>query len=415
MTKFSTLSSEYIQIGRTSSPATFQQKLAAGPFADKFFAVAVVICFFTASGLGAHLWLMLNGQMQMSSSYASFRSTHALLQMYLVFAPIIVGFISQAGSKLLGADAKPNPICLLELLALIVGSTLLVIWPNGLSGKIIIGAAILTCFFLVLRLMRPPYSAHNQHRGYLFLFSLGGFLLSLFLDVTTPAGGVFLIWTGLGAAIFSGGEQFIVNFLKGSPLTDKHATNFRIIFGASIVMLFLFASFNISNDILWRIFGCFSFATLSTFLAYTKIWKIQLQTLKSPLGCAFLCSFLWAFLATLEILIYGHAALDSALHLFATGWGMTLVLAITCQIMGFLSGQMVLKPIYLFASLLLWQTVPLGRGSKLLFILPPTFSWVVITAATLVLGVWAWGILRAEWRILKRQANISQGEAMQSC
>ena len=107
----------------------------------------------------------------------------------------------------------------------------------------------------------------------------------------------------------------------------------------------------------------------------------------------------------------GPITVDQVMHMWATGWGATLIIVVMPRIVGFLGGRDVLRERSLVIVTLFWQVVPLGRGFA------PGSSFVLASSviASLVLIWWGGAMMIGIFRLLRHQAHMKSGRAMIQC
>lgn len=404
---------QLVQITSRKKPASFSERFSAGPIADKFFTVGAIAVFIGIAGLGTHLWLMLNGQMDTPTNYADLKFLHVLIQYYLFFAMFTLGFTIQAGPKLLGLTVNqrfPSPVILIvPTLLLLTGFY----WIDHTRHAAALGIFVTFAWILVIWIRLCRRAALNQHAQFFLSHSLAGFALLPLLDLRIPADALVGFWIAVAPAIIGGSEQFIANFSGGARCSGRWGLLIRFLYAST--SLYAFFSLQIQGAVYWRLWAAGVCTCFLLFAYATKAWKSIRSIFLTPLQFALAISQFWLLLAGALVLYYGDWALDSALHLMASGWGLILILAVSSQIMGHLSGRDVWSPRTGKILLIFWQLVPLGRGISFSGPYSSHFAWISTVIATVVLGIWAVQVIRAEVTILRRQLGLSQGEYLGSC
>lgn len=401
-------SENLVQIGLPSNqrPASWLERVVSGPVADKFFALGTLFGTIGTVGYGLYLWLVLNNILPLVGSYPELKRAHVIIQLYLFFGLFVLGFVSQAGSKMLRLPLNFGktpflllPLYLIGAVAMLSGQT----W-----GRFLVSApyAVYACYIFLVSLRNSLHSTRTV------LTILGLFILaaSPFLDYENPNSALLIMWGGFGSLIFSASLQFICAFLGAVPLTGKAGVLFVALHLASITILVL-SPYEQAETIAF-----FALSALAVYLYSTAFSKWARAFYPSPLGLAFVSGFLWAALAW-AILVYGSfASADLSVHILAVGWAAPIIFAVSFQVVGFITGKdYLLHPKAWWALLLIWQIVPLGRGAFHLIALPGWFSLVVAVASSIVMLAWSICICKAEWTMIRLQSSLNKGETLKSC
>ncbi len=397
-----------VQIGKHPPPASFGEKIYQAPIADKFFLSAVACGLFGMLYLGMHLWLMLTGHMRVWQSVHAARLLHASVQLYLFFGAIILGFIFQAAPKLLQVPRQISRAGTLLLVPLVGGVGSTHIFPGSGIGPILVFFAFAMAFLLLYPLLRTSRRESLLGMGVFFVISLGSFAASVFLNPEDKLQALLIFWTAVASAIFGASQQFMAGFLGGRRLTAAEGVACAVCVLAGAMGLG--AHIRSGNGTGWGLFSACSVLSVVYFLVATRPSRPMQQVRLEPLHIAFLCAWGWAFLGGL-LLLYGPEMADSVLHMWATGWGVTLIMAIMPRIIGFLGGRDVFRRRSLITVLLLWQSVPFARS---------LVAWSCLTlpasiAATVALVWWGSAMIRGIFRLLRRQWHMTSGRPMVQC
>lgn len=401
-------SSELVTIGRPSGKqaADWRTRAANGPIADKFFALGAIFAVVGTLMFGLYLWLVLNSILPLEGSYTALRRAHAIIQVYLFFGLFILGFISQAGSKMLGAklDFAAKPLIFLPLY--IIGSLGMMFsmhWAALLVSAIFAGYASRIAYVCIRGCERPIQAA---------LSTLGLSVLAAapFLSVENQYSALLVAWGGFGSLIFAASAQFIAAFLNGKPLQGRLGLLFVFLHAANVLLLMLGPALDSKYTALLALLELAVYLYATTFTR----WFSSAGT--NALSLAFVFGYIWSIVAWGIVLLGNYTAPDLTMHILVIGWAAPLIFAVSTQVVAFMTGRDTLLPKRLWWSLLLlWQVVPLGRGAFHTLGLPTWFSLLVAGASITVLLSWAAAICSAEWSMLRLQATLQKGESLKSC
>jgi len=173
--------------------------------------------------------------------------------------------------------------------------------------------------------------------------------------------------------------------------------------GMVVLTLLILISGPVLN-ITWisHVAGLSAVATIIYYVLATKLYLAHRTATKDGLALAFLASYLWAIAGGLLLFRYGSELSDRVFHLWSIGWATPLILSVSGQIVGFMSGRNITRTRAFVGAILCWQIVPIGRALSYLLKLPSAFSWLVSVVATLVLIYWSYQLAAAELVILRR-------------
>ena len=349
---------ELVQIGAKKKPSSLLEKISAGTIADKYFTVGALACFFGVAGFGAHMWLMLNGQQELTTKYIDFKTLHILIQYYLVFGVFILGFTIQAGAKLLGVPKKPPIILLFPLLLMIVGTTCWYIYSGFIHALLTVSASFLMVFFYILRLYFKSGGKARFFSTFLLSFGLLSFSITPYVDLTSPTVGPCIFWLAICPFILTASEQFISGILEGKRLGKEETKILLLLFSISSLV----ALSGLFYSEMFRVLGCLSIVILSYYIYQVGLLRKSAILKFTPLSIAVAISFIWAYIGSVLLIFGGASQADSVFHIWTTGLGFTLILAVSCQVVGFLSGGDVLKKKQIIFLILFWQLVPNWKG-----------------------------------------------------
>ena len=135
--------SQIIQLGRHSD-ARIPTSSLFDTLIEKFFLVGGLASFIGGAIIGAHLWLMLNGQMKIAVNYAELRTLHSLMQTYLFFGLFILGFLLQTAPRILKVPDRAPPRFLAYIPLLCFGLYLELTSSTHILGPIFIACLLYT-------------------------------------------------------------------------------------------------------------------------------------------------------------------------------------------------------------------------------------------------------------------------------
>lgn len=382
---FHVASSTVVPIGRSDKTSPRGGWLLRGPVADKFFLVSALATFFGAMWLGAHLWLMRNGQMPVAVSYVELRRAHIQLQLYLFFGLAIQGFLMQAAPRFLEIPVRPTARALWLIPATVFGALLLVSAPDWVVAK----AALALPFVLVMvgigQLLRSASMPLRRQFGSWILLSLSGFVTGVFFSGMGPDRWLLTFWISVAPMVFGIGQQFIRAFVTGRTIVGWWQSAFPI--GFVVGGLLMGIAYLSGSDLLWRLTGGVVGLLGMSYAVQLGLWSVGGWKSRGVLSVAFAVSYAWMILGALLLLVCGATALDAVLHVWALGWVCPLLFSISSQIMENFAGRFLLSRRLQLTLLVLWQLVPFGRAGALLM-LPPWMSMLVATVSTLVFLTW---------------------------
>ncbi len=396
---------ELIQLSNRGKPGCPVSRLGFGPIADKFFVVGALSSVIGTGWIGAHMWLSLNGQLPMKSFYVDMRELHVLIQMYLFLGFFVLGFLAQAGPKIVGAKLPPSPLTLLWIPLSVLGVVFWYTLPESIIGKGIISGVYISAILYAARFQQSGEPTLSATAGRLNLLGLFGFALSPILPLEESSVALIIFWSGVGALIIGSGQQFIAAFLGGTRCSKRQAHYLFILVLVTGAALSLSPVLKMS--VLSNLAGFFASVTIGYYVYCTKLYLGYRTAHQDGLALSFLISFFWAIVGSFILLYQGNGISDLVFHLWAIGWATPLILAVSGQIMGFMSGKNITKNPLFISALIFWQIVPVGRALLPYVKFPASFSWLVSTSASTVLIFWCYQLLSAE-RLL-----IARGKVMQ--
>ncbi len=389
-----------IQLGSKTSPRPPQRRIF-DLLVDKFFVLGALSVFIGGVVLGAHLWLMLNGQMPIAPNYAALRSLHALVQTYLFFGLFILGFLLQTAPKILKVHVQAHPLCLAYIPVLCVGIYLQLRFPAELLGPGLIAFPFLATLVFFVSLSRHGAPAFRENYAWWVILGLAGLSLSPFYSVERPEHAQLFVWSGVVPVTFAAGQQFLKAFLGGTRLeAGKNRFLFCLYLVALITLLFAIER---ESENAWRAAGALLFAVMVLFICWTGGTQALRKLWRDPLAFGFISGYFWALLATFSLALVGAKMLDGSFHLLAVGWLTPLIIAVSSQVLRAIGGQFLLPPRAIIILLVLWQLVPLGRGMKSILPIPSFFSQIIIVVMTIVLGPWLLAVSLSALRIARRE------------
>lgn len=364
---------------------------------DKFFLLGALAGSFSSICIGIYLWLQLSGLVAISAVYQTLRSLHAFMQFYLFLVPFILGFFIQSTPKIFEARVPIRPsLKVLIPLSFLAGIPFL-LTPASLIGRAFLAAA---CWMTAVGMLPAILETTRAVKVRVGLPSLLGLLClgAGTLVELTPVRALILFWGGVAPIIFATAQQFIAGVLGGSrPSLPAASTNF-FLYLAALFCLYL------SHE-LERVPAILSSGIcLGTVLLYLRsvlFWRTYRRWFE-PLGAAFLFAHIWAIIACV-VLGTGAIYSDSVLHLFATGYAVTLIIGVSLRVIAWVTDTPAVNDKLLLVMLVGWQFVPLSRGLQPFLNLPS--SWVLFSsvAGSLVLLLWATLVISRAMKSIRSQ------------
>ncbi len=395
---------ELVSIEHKRPRAGLFEKIRQAPIAPPFFLTAIIAGFIGITYLGIHLWLMRTGQITISRDYSHLRTLHAFIQLYLFFGLFILGFILQASPKMLGVSSPAPRLMLLGIPCIIAGLILLAFGVTSTLSQLLISLPFAAAAALLMIRIRSASAVAKVGIGLFLLEGLITFAIGPWLSSANNWHMLLVFWGGVGAPILGASQQFTNGFLNGKKLSFAAALSTQFFFLGSIAIgVFLPGS-------PW--FSLFVIAAIVSHAMGTKLWRAAALIGSEPLALAFILGKLWVIIGAV-VLMRGIGMADNALHLWATGWALALVLSIVPRIVGFLSGKELIGNRALLMLIAGLQLIPLGRGFH--FLVPPAFSWVLSVVAGVIYCFWTYLVFVGIYRIVRRQMSLSKGEDMVHC
>jgi hypothetical protein len=409
------MNSQVVQIGKPKPRARWAERLYKAPLVHKFFLLGALFGLIGTAWLGVHMWLMLNGQLEMQGLlYFIFKQLHALVQMDLFLGLFIVGFLLQTAPKLFEIPDPTPRWSLWILVPMLLAGFCLIVFPHQHLHRYLLAVSFFSTAAVFCTYYRRATLQNRLRLGVLSIFGLCVLGFSPFVDISNPLTALAIFWCGVFAIIIAVSQQFIIWVLGGLKLQPAQSSIMLVLFfcaSASVVLALTFPNF---LDLGIRPLAIFSLLTLLYFFLATRAAVISWRKLSEPLALAFSMSQFWAITGA-GILFLGVQHADATLHLWATGVAVTLILAVSCRVVGVLSGNEVFGSRVLVSMLLFWQIVPFGRGLRGFLALPAWFSWITGAAAIGVFCVWSAAIFWRIAQIINRQLALRRGEQMLSC
>lgn len=359
---------------------------------DKFLAVAIAGTCFGMLWLGNKLWLIRAGIISTSASYYNCRKIHEVIQLYVFFSTAICGFIIQSVPSILGINQPLSiRIALWILFAPVIGVFVLILALysnfNILPAQALIASAPLTTLTLFVVRQRAKVLRPDS----LFLcISLLGFGLGAFFQLGSTSSGLLIWWMGAGGALLGVSHIFAANLLLAPTLSPKFLYLSLLLFCLSSI---LYLNYRFA-------FG--ALIGLILMVGYSLKSGIFLQLSGSPaLRWGYRFGYFWGLVA-LSYLGLNPLAIDSALHILATGWGISILFPLSLHITGYLAGESFGSTRATLILLTLWQIVPLIRGTNLAPALEAEASGVIITVTATFILYWLLSIISATRAIMKK-------------
>lgn len=384
----------------------FIQKICEGPIADKCFYIAALGSVFGTTYLGAQLWMSRMGAIPSPDNFAELRELHIFHQFFFLFGMAIMGFALQSAPRFLNSGKQLSPFLRMGSLIMLIFSWFsLIVVRHEQLGSILLSVPFL---LVATALVGGMYRAHRVTPPLLLLvLSLTTFACGTSLPLADPTRAVTVFWLAVGAPVLGFSQIFISNLIGGKRLTKGDFVLFMSIFFATTSVAILHTI--TPSLITLRLFGLFSSLLLFWYVSRTQLFNSKPIRFPS-LVWAFRFGYCWALCGALRITLQ-PSSVDAVFHIWATGWGFSLLLALTSHITGFLSGSDG-YPNRALILVLLWQIVPFGRGCNDIFALPQVFSIIVSLTSLVVLGGWIALLTVSERRILLRQRHSDADHPM---
>lgn len=394
---------ETVPLGRSPVSSSWAGGLFRGPVADKFFLAGALATLVGAAWLGAHLWLMLNGEMAVSASFAELRRIHIHFQLYLFFGLAILGFLMQAAPRFLQVPVRPSARALWLIPATVFGALISALAPDQRFSQCALALPFLFALVAVIQLLRVAPVAPRREFGSWMLFSLLGFVVGAFLVGEGADRWLIAFWLAVAPMVLGVGQQFIRAFVTGMAIEGRLAFTLKALF--LVTGGLMLSAYSLGIDPLWRAAGVAATVLLLTYALRLTLWRVRCWQSRGVLCWAFACAYVWAGIGALLLCVFGAGALDAVLHAWALGWVCPLLFSISAQIMENLAGKFLIERRWQLRLLVLWQLVPIGRSGLAVVMLPAWMSHVVASVSALVFLVWGlavWIAVRGIWREQQR-------------
>ena len=359
--------------------------------ADKFFLLGAFLGFFGTTYLGVHLLLMQIGIIQNNKDYEYYKIIHILLQNYFFFGFFILGFFIQAHHKIFEIENLKPQKALLNIPISILGFIFILISTNSTFARFLIVVPFLYSLILLFKITKVCDLKKKITLCLPSLIGLLTFIILIFSNLTSTILSLLLLWSGSIAFIFVAGQQFVSGVLGCSKLSFRSGIIFNFFYLSSIIVLILFSTQTISNNLYWRIFIVLSLSTILSFFFGCKIYKINFAANKDVLKIAFPICLLWAIIG-LIFSFDGVYKADKLIHILATGWLLPLIIFVSSRVFNHFSNKNIFSDKILIIFLFLWQIVPITRG--LLHVANPTLSYIMSFISLALLGLWTTGMIR---------------------
>ncbi len=376
---------------------TLLNKIKSAPVVDKFFICGAFCSIYGMLYLGSYLWLSRSGQITPPKDYLNYRYAHIYIQFYGFFSCFILGFVFQAASKLFASSVFVNRLCVLLSPVVLLSAVFLSYTNTAYIGKILVCLIYIATAGFLLPLISKENISRSSGTSLLIITSLVSFMTGIFTDLGNPLVAISLFWGAVAAAVFAAGQLFIQGTLKGAKLQNKSVFTFHGLYFLTY-LLFIISAFNFSS-LLIRAAGLSSLIAISYYISACKIYR-GYKTVFTSIGLAYFFALIWALTGSL-LLIFIPEQTDSVLHIWSTGWGVVLILAMAPRIVGFLFGKKFFSDGTILLMVITWQAVPLGRGFG--SYLPGWISWFVSGASILVFIPWTFAMLLKCLKIFRRQ------------
>ncbi|MEZ4752862.1 MAG: hypothetical protein R3A13_00920 [Bdellovibrionota bacterium] len=333
---------------------------------------------------------------------------------FIFFWFIYNRFLFQAAPKVFNVNkaVSKNVLAVTSFLVLI-GIALSSEWFYPFVGRFILSLVFLLSILNLLPLIANAQLDRQLSIGIPVLISLSALAISPILDLSLPIAVVPILWCVIAGAILGASQQFVAGFFGGQKISSIPGLFFSMFFTCSCILL-IAAYLNQKNtgNVLWSLSYVFCKISILIYIYSSKSWKVFLNPFKTGLSFAIASGTIWALVGC-YLLSKGILWLDLTIHAWALGWGLPLIMAVSLQIIGHLSGLTLIKEKYLLLMLIVWQIVPIFRS--LYHQVPSYMTWVAGVITFLVLFIWAIALLKGIITIWLRQFQIKANEKVLQC
>lgn len=378
-----------VQIKQKRKNITIPLRTTAAVTSDKFFSLGMLTGAIGSVAVGAYLWLVLNGEVQVPHSYFSLKAFHASIQLHFFTGAFILGFLLQGSSRILESSKEVLPLSRLLFPLLFIALILRLVSANYISS-ILTSITFVGAFVCVAPVLLHTAKDRKISMGLPCAVSLVALAVGALYDTAIPDTALTVLWWGIISVILGIGQQFIGNILGGRRLSLPQTYVTYSFFCIAGVCLLLSTYFD--NALAWKLFTVAATACFSFYIFFTQLYKAA--RLREPFALAFLIAWFWGWGSSCAALFVPHHA-DTLLHLWGTGLVATLIFAVSSRVVSHVTEVEVFPRRLFFLVIILWQIVPIGRGLKTYLALPPQFSWVVVTASAIVFVLWITRIARS--------------------
>lgn len=394
--------SKVVRIGGNPSSHSYWERFYRTPIAPLYFIIGILVGIVGVTYLGVHLWMVREGALSATAQYGAMRRLHALLQIHGFFGAFISGFALQAAPRLLGSSqVRPRWSSVLPFL-LVAGLLMIFIYPNSSMGSIMISIHFACIAVVIGNYARRADRQKLLHVGLPFLVALVSLSIGALRNLSNPQHSFIILWLGVTPVILASLQQ-VFRALVGMKEFSNREQSVLLICYLGVGIFWMMAVNGYAKELEpWR--G----VALCNAVIFLLITKVFVQGAKESrptsyaiaVGCWI--ATLWLGLCSV-VLLDSTTPLDTVLHIFAIGFVFPIVMVVSTQIMGALSGTPLLRPILIFTIVLGWQIVAIGRG--LSFYLPHStiMTWTVPICATLILTLWSVPIGARALQVLRKK------------
>ena len=385
---------------RVDSATLKPSSAKAIPMVGPFFVCGAVFGFLGSIYLGVHLWLAMQGYIGLKFVPGHFRELHLLTQVYLFIGLFILGFIFQSSPRIVAAPVTASPRLLWIIPITLLGVSLSISDYYSVYGHIFISAAYLTGAIYIVSL--GPFFIKTKRVRLLVAHLIGVLLIAggPFLPLTDAHFAAWFFWASLGLIITASSEQFFVAFLEGQKLDDS--VGLKLIFFQLITSAIGLVSYLTFDPLMTKIWG----ASICLFLLFFLIrigFKIKASFSEaSPLSLAFTLGYIWAMLGGVTLIFASFSPYDRALHAWVMGWAITLIFAISVQVLSWVSRTPLLTRRLALFNLWTWQPLVCARVGKGILPIGESLSYVISILAGVSFLIWLGALGRAIWSLARR-------------
>ena len=377
------------KIGRKGEEISLLKRIARAPIAPPFFLVGILAGFIGTTYHGVHLWMQLSGQMTLGEDFVFLRKAHSAGQLLLFFGAFVSGFLLQAMPKLVETSRLRPLGAILLLPVFVVGAVLIFSKPFSPVGYWLIAFHFLVVTILALwfAALAPRHALYRS--GLPIAWATAWLSAGALMDLSYPISGLLIFWGTFIPLIEVTIRRVFFGLIGIDSEKNRISADLASLYlGAAICGAVFLA---VQLTLFWWLFAILT--SLTVILYATR--RLSKNAFKlGPFPFAFWAGMVWLFVGSL-LLFKGPESADAALHTWATGLALPLVLVVAPQVIRGHMGIQVFTTRAHLILLILWQLVPLARGPGRIFPFPGWTSTVIGALTALVLLIWSFAMCAA--------------------